>query len=668
MQPTHYRLRDDDQICFIHIPKTAGTTISSIIEAQFAQHEICTFDSWSAVSQGPSDLSPYRLIKGHIFYSIGKLLPKKPVYMTILRDPIERTLSQFEMLRQTPEYILYDRVRNMSFPDYIKDPAMFEFYANVQTRMIASDHDIRRTSDVSNAKEQIREDSLRIAKERLSEFAFVGLTERMEDSIRLLSYTFGWKPRPRFQSLNVSPTSRLKREDIPPATLSILAKRTQLDAELYQYAQHIFEARWLQMIEELLEKNYVRSFTSLELPYNQSVELTFDKEISGAGWHQREYHPAHGYFRWTGPDTLSTLDLRLDTSRDVIIEFRVIASFASDILDSLALSVNDHLMALQCQAETETGANIFSGHIPQWVLALNRSITRLSFRVNRTVLPSAFDPANSDQRHLGVALNLIKVYPVSQFKVTSETTDHSENSQVPITTTDLPKPTLKVSERASTHISNKGTAELVQSRIKRSTPVTTERVIEVPWALMQLPQSGIILDIGSCDATYLSIIQQSDRILHCLDLRDCSAEIPRGAVFHHQSIIGNDLPRQHFDAVLLLSTLEHIGLPCYGQAPFADGDKLALAEVWEVLKPGGLAIVTVPAGQAKVASWYRQYSPAALHRLFKGWRTEFSYWGFDGSQYVPIDEDAVECYDYRDYPYVTGAGAGAFAGIVAHRS
>jgi len=196
----------------------------------------------------------------------------------------------------------------------------------------------------------------------------------------------------------------------------------------------------------------------------------------------------------------------------------------------------------------------------------------------------------------------------------------------------------------------------------------TERVIEVPWALMQLPQTGRILDVGSCDANYLGIIQQSDRFLHCLDPRDCAANIPSGAIYHQQNLIGNDLPRAYFDAVLLLSTLEHIGLPCYGHNPFPDGDQLALAEIWALLKLGCPVIVTVPAGQGKVTSWYRQYSPPTLHRLFAGWRTEITYWGFDGACYCPIEETEVEQYDYRDTPYIAGAGAGVVAGIIAYRA
>jgi SAM-dependent methyltransferase len=196
--------------------------------------------------------------------------------------------------------------------------------------------------------------------------------------------------------------------------------------------------------------------------------------------------------------------------------------------------------------------------------------------------------------------------------------------------------------------------------------MTTERVIEVPWALSQIPQQGVILDVGSCDATYLGAIQQADRQLYCMDPRNCRDNIPPGAVFFNDSVIGNSLPRGAFDAVLLISVLEHIGLPCYGQEPIPGGDRLAVAECWSLLKPGGALIVTVPAGQDKVVSWYRQYSPATLRRLFRGWRAELSFWGSDGVTYAPIAEEQVERYDYREYHRV-GAGAGALAGIVAWR-
>jgi hypothetical protein len=191
-----------------------------------------------------------------------------------------------------------------------------------------------------------------------------------------------------------------------------------------------------------------------------------------------------------------------------------------------------------------------------------------------------------------------------------------------------------------------------------------ERVIEVPWALAQLPQSGLVLDVGSCDATYLAAIANPGRSLHCLDPRDCSSAMPPGATFFCQSIIGNALAPAAYDAVLFLSTLEHIGLPTYEQALFQNGDRLALEEASRLLRPHGKVIATMPVGRSRMTTWYRQYSPEDLRALFAGWRVEISFWGFDDGQYLPIGEGDVSRCEYRE-TFDDGAGAGAVAGVVA---
>jgi Caenorhabditis protein of unknown function, DUF268 len=194
--------------------------------------------------------------------------------------------------------------------------------------------------------------------------------------------------------------------------------------------------------------------------------------------------------------------------------------------------------------------------------------------------------------------------------------------------------------------------------------VPNERVIEVPWALSQLPQSGAILDVGSCDASYLTSVMSGDRVLHCMDTRDCSATLPSGAIFHHESIIGNSLPSAYFDAILMLSTIEHVGLPCYGQRPFPMGDRLALAAVRPLLKPSGRLLMTVPVGRGTTATWYREYSVPHLRSLLQGWESHIEYWGFDGAGYAPIPEAEVGSHEYRDRSDEQ-SGAGAVAGIVA---
>lgn len=195
----------------------------------------------------------------------------------------------------------------------------------------------------------------------------------------------------------------------------------------------------------------------------------------------------------------------------------------------------------------------------------------------------------------------------------------------------------------------------------------TERLVEIPWALSQLPQSGAILDIGSCEAVYIQYLEYISNAgveVHLLDARDCHASLPGRMRFHHSSLIGNGLSSSYFDAVMVLSTLEHVGLPHYGQAPFSLGDQLALAEIWRLLKPGGRAIITVPVGQSKIMGWYRQYDPQHLRALLAGWNLQVCYWGYNQAAFVPISEREVEAFDYRDTMDGT-ARAGAVAGVIA---
>ncbi|MCY7281976.1 MAG: hypothetical protein LH679_00760, partial [Cyanobacteria bacterium CAN_BIN43] len=52
-QPTEHRLTPDEQLCFIHIPKTAGTTLTSLLNSKFHQSKICPAEVWSEIVDIP---------------------------------------------------------------------------------------------------------------------------------------------------------------------------------------------------------------------------------------------------------------------------------------------------------------------------------------------------------------------------------------------------------------------------------------------------------------------------------------------------------------------------------------------------------------------------------------------------------------------------------------
>jgi hypothetical protein len=158
--------------------------------------------------------------------------------------------------------------------------------------------------------------------------------------------------------------------------------------------------------------------------------------------------------------------------------------------------------------------------------------------------------------------------------------------------------------------------------------LVNERVVEVPFATMalgRLPAGASILDVGSAESTFpLSAASLGFRV---------TAVDPRGLPYKHPNLSTlagrfEDLPtpQDRFDAVFLISTIEHVGLPAYGivprgpVTPGAGADRELLERVAsELLSPEGLLVLTTPYGPEAVDDFERTYDDAAIERLLDGW-------------------------------------------------
>jgi hypothetical protein len=444
-----YRLQPDDQLCFIHIMKTAGTTFTSIIDAHFPLkeiaprpsylHEVCpdavNCDSPEAIS---ALLTRYRFIRGHFGYAQIHGLLRQPLYTTMLRKPLERTISFYEFMRRSDSlpkredgqqsYQILKTAAEGSLLDFITNPnpTVQRSIANHQTRKLAA---IDEEAEVADAE------LIASAKANLDQFLFVGLTERFQDSVFLLSYIFGWYPTTEFQSLRVA-KDKLLQEQLPPEMMEQFLQRNQLDLELYDYAAQLFEQRFTHMKTELCEKYHIVDFSDLQsdrlhqlleehyqqryqercLPSVKRLDLEFSQAIFGTGWQRRNgehngLKPNGPLFRWTGPGTVSTLDLALDTDSDLMIKLRIVAIAAPDIFESLQLFVGQDLIPLQT-LHHENNLAVVQGTIPRTILAKSdRPFTRLTLTVNRTVPIQSLNQSKTDTRYVGLGISRIQLFP-----------------------------------------------------------------------------------------------------------------------------------------------------------------------------------------------------------------------------------------------------------------
>jgi hypothetical protein len=132
------------------------------------------------------------------------------------------------------------------------------------------------------------------------------------------------------------------------------------------------------------------------------VRVEFDRPVAGYGW-----HPPEGSVTWmSGPR--SDVELWLRPDRSYRIALRLVAvEIVSGAVQSLTLAVNDRPVGLSARPDGPGGV-VLEGRIPQPVVALDRSQTRLTFRIARAVSPQSLG-ASGDPRILGLLFDWLRI-------------------------------------------------------------------------------------------------------------------------------------------------------------------------------------------------------------------------------------------------------------------
>ena len=81
-----------------------------------------------------------------------------------------------------------------------------------------------------------------MAKERLEQMCFVGITERFAESLKLLCHTFHWPVPNEIQSQNTN-LERITQKLIDAKDIKLLRRKSEADYELYEFAKAFFEKR-----------------------------------------------------------------------------------------------------------------------------------------------------------------------------------------------------------------------------------------------------------------------------------------------------------------------------------------------------------------------------------------------------------------------------------------
>lgn len=185
------------------------------------------------------------------------------IHFTMLRDPVKRVISHFNYIKTRANHPL-----NRKAKDWV-----LEEYAQSDIKEVQNNQTLRILGDCGGimAQRSLEEPEALLAEAKdvlANEFSLFGLTERYSEFLIMASKLLGWQDifyiRKNSSKRNSKSAKIIDSSEFSDEALEMIKERNQLDIQLYEFAQQLFEERWQQLglsqasIEkyDLLNANY----------------------------------------------------------------------------------------------------------------------------------------------------------------------------------------------------------------------------------------------------------------------------------------------------------------------------------------------------------------------------------------------------------------------------
>lgn len=228
---------------FIHVMKTAGATFTSHISANFEPDDVyphkrldpdihaarARIDYLTGLS--PARRERIRIYRGHFPFVAAELLGMELVTITILRDPVDRTISYLKHCKR-----LNEQHRSLPLEAIYEDSFVFPtMISNHQAKLFALTPEDEPQSYLDVV--EVDERRLEIAKANLERVDVIGLQERFPEFLEELARRYGWS----FGDVNDRHLSG--KATISDAFRRRIAEDNAADLEFYAHARSLWERR-----------------------------------------------------------------------------------------------------------------------------------------------------------------------------------------------------------------------------------------------------------------------------------------------------------------------------------------------------------------------------------------------------------------------------------------
>ena len=231
---------------FVHVMRTGGTTFEQQLRKNFPRAEVypnpdLDFPNGDVLHHLDVDyllglpaerLAAIRFFYGHFPFVATQMLDPAIVTLTVLRDPVERTISLMRVLReQRPA--LRERTLEQIYDDEQMFPRLIHNHQTKLFSMTAGDHprSYRDEIEVDGAR-------LALAQENLARVNLIGITERYGEFLAMLRDRLGWRLS---EEARMNAATEVHEES--PGLRRRIATDNAIDMDFYEFGRDLVAER-----------------------------------------------------------------------------------------------------------------------------------------------------------------------------------------------------------------------------------------------------------------------------------------------------------------------------------------------------------------------------------------------------------------------------------------
>jgi hypothetical protein len=252
----------------LHIPKTGGTSLNSMVQHGFRDDEVLGITVFGSsgteqrdglglarheyfrqqlASYSPDELRRIRYVTGHLPVGLHSAFDRPVKYFTVIRHPVDRVISEFFFRIQQNNPTLKDG-----------NPLRFEEYVESHHDVHSSNYQVRALSgcpELEAERVEVESRHLEKAKRNIEEYFLTAAPlEGMTEVALLVRRIYGWPMRRLLTEYKAKTRRKPRVNDIQPRLAKVIEERNTYDLELYEWVGKRF-AMQCQLFEPQLSRD-----------------------------------------------------------------------------------------------------------------------------------------------------------------------------------------------------------------------------------------------------------------------------------------------------------------------------------------------------------------------------------------------------------------------------